>query len=92
MLKNSPAALLICADPETPKFKEFWVQDCSAASENMLLAAHDQGLGAVWIGIYPAEKLVTGIRDLLNIPEQMIPFSAIAIGHPAEEKNRKIKV
>lgn len=55
----------------------------------MLLAAHDQGLGAVWIGIYPAEKLVTGIRDLLNIPEQMIPFSAIAIGHPAEEKKQE---
>lgn len=87
MLKNAPAVLLLCADPNVPKFKDFWVQDCSAASENMLLAAHAQGLGAVWIGIYPAEKLVTGIRELLNIPEHMIPFSAIAIGHPAEEKS-----
>jgi nitroreductase len=87
MLKGAPAALLICADPNAPKFKDFWVQDCSAASENMLLAAHDQGLGAVWIGVYPAEKLVTGIRELLNIPEHMIPFSAIAIGYPAEEKS-----
>ena len=86
MLKGAPAALLICADPNAPKFKDFWVQDCSAASENMLLAAHDQGLGAVWIGIYPAEKLVTGIRELLKIPGHMIPFSAIAIGYPAEEK------
>jgi nitroreductase len=87
MLKGAPAALLICADPNAPKFKDFWVQECSAASENMLLAAHDQGLGAVWIGVYPAEKLVTGIRELLNIPEHMIPFSAIAIGYPAEEKS-----
>lgn len=86
MLKNAPAALLICADQDAPKFKDFWVQDCSAASENMLLAAHDQGLGAVWIGIYPAEKLVTGIRELFNIPGYMTPFSAIAIGYPAEEK------
>lgn len=87
MLKNAPAVLLICADPNVPKFKDFWVQDCSAASENMLLAAHAQGLGAVWIGIYPAENLVTGIRELFNIPEHMVPFSAIAIGHPAEEKS-----
>ena len=86
MLKGAPAALLICADRNTPKFKDFWVQDCSAASENMLLAAHALGLGAVWIGVYPAEKLVTGIRELFKIPEHVTPFSVIAIGHPAEEK------
>ena len=86
MLKDAPAALLICADQNVPKFKDFWVQDCSAASENMLLAAHDLGLGAVWIGVYPAEKLVTGIRELFKIPEHVTPFSAIAIGYPAEEK------
>jgi len=86
MLKNAPAALLICADLNTPKFRDFWVQDCSAASENMLLAAHALGLGAVWIGVYPAEKLVNGIRELFEVPEHVIPFSAIAIGHPAEEK------
>ncbi|TFH04367.1 MAG: nitroreductase family protein [Methanosarcina sp.] len=86
MLKDAPAALLICADRNVPKFKDFWVQDCSAASENMLLAAHDLGLGAVWIGVYPAEKLVTGIRELFKIPEHVTPFSAIAIGYPAEEK------
>jgi len=57
MLKNTPAVLLICADPNVPKFKDFWVQDCSAASENMLLAAHAQGLGAVWIGIYRLKTL-----------------------------------
>ena len=86
-LKDAPAALLICADQNAPKFKDFWVQDCSAASENMLLAAHDLGLGAVWIGVYPAEKLVTGIRELLQIPESVTPFSAIAVGYPAEEKS-----
>jgi len=86
MLKNAPAALLICADQNIPKFRDFWVQDCSAASENMLLAAHALGLGAVWIGVYPAEKLVAGIRELFEIPEHVIPFSAIVIGHPDEEK------
>lgn len=91
MLKNAPAALLICADQNIPKFRDFWVQDCSAASENMLLAAHDLGLGAVWVGVYPAEKLVTGIRELFEIPEHVIPFSAIAIGHPAEEKTRRAR-
>lgn len=91
MLKNAPAALLICADQNIPKYRDFWVQDCSAASENMLLAAHDLGLGAVWVGVYPAEKLVTGIRELFEIPEHVIPFSAIAIGHPAEEKTRRAR-
>ncbi|AKB18299.1 MULTISPECIES: nitroreductase family protein [unclassified Methanosarcina] len=86
MLKGAPAALLICADRNTPKFKDFWVQDCSAASENMLLAAHALGLGAVWIGVYPAEKLITDIRELFKIPEHVTPFSIISIGHPAEEK------
>jgi nitroreductase len=91
MLKHAPAAILVCADPSAPKFRDLWVQDCSAASENMLLAAHAQGLGAVWIGIYPAEKFVTGIRELFKIPEHIIPFSAIAIGHPAEEKSGRAR-
>ena len=87
MLKDTPVAVLVCGDQNVPKFKDFWIQDCSAASQNMLLAAHDLGLGAVWIGIYPAERMVREVRSLLNIPEHAAPFSIIAMGYPAEEKS-----
>jgi nitroreductase len=89
MLKQSSAAVIVCGDESMQKFRDFWVQDCSAASENMLLAAHALGLGAVWLGIYPAEKMVREIRDLLNIPPNIIPFSIISVGYPAEEKESK---
>jgi nitroreductase len=91
MLKDTPAAILVCGDQNVPKFKDFWIQDCSAASENMLLAAHDLGLGAVWIGIYPAEKMVQEIRRLLNILDHIAPFSIIAMGYPAEEKSGRLR-
>jgi nitroreductase len=91
MLKDTPAAVLVCGDQNVPKFKDFWIQDCSAASQNMLLAAHDLGLGAVWIGVYPAEKMVREVRNLLNIPEHVAPFSIIAMGYPAEEKLGRLR-
>lgn len=91
MLKDTPAAILVCGDQNVPKFKDFWIQDCSAASENMLLAAHDLGLGAVWIGVYPAEKMVQKIRRLLNIPDHVAPFSIIAMGYSAEEKPGRLR-
>ena len=81
-----PIGVLICAEPALEKFPGYWVQDCSAAAENMLLAAHAMGLGAVWTGIYPMEDRVKGFRELLGIPEDVIPMALIVVGHPAEEK------
>jgi nitroreductase len=91
MLKDAPIAVLVCGDLKVLKFKDVWIQDCSAASENMLLAAHDLGLGAVWIGVYPAENLVREIRNILNIPQHIVPFSIIGMGYPAEEKKGKLR-
>jgi nitroreductase len=91
MLKDAPVAILVCGDQSVPKFKNFWVQDCSAASENMLLAAHDRGLGAVWIGIYPSENMTREVGRLLNIPENVTPFSIIGMGYPAEEKSGRLR-
>lgn len=59
----------------------YWVEDCSAASENILLAAHSLGLGAVWTGIYPLESRVAVLRDILNIPDRIVPLNLIVIGH-----------
>ena len=62
------------------------VQDCAAATENLLLAIHDLGLGGCWIGVYPRKKRMEGLRHLFNIPDDIIPFSLVSIGFPNEQK------
>jgi nitroreductase len=86
MLAEAQAAVLVCGDESLEKHKGYWVQDCSAAVENMLIALQANGLGAVWLGIYPREDRVAGMRKLLNIPERVIPFALISIGYPGEKK------
>ncbi|MBI5848297.1 MAG: nitroreductase family protein [Nitrospirae bacterium] len=86
MCRESSMAILVCGDPSLEKHVGYWVQDCAAATENLLLAIHAVGLGGVWVGVYPREDRVTGFRKLFGIPEQVIPFALIPIGHPAEEK------
>ena len=63
-----------------------YVQDCSAATENMLLAAEALGLGGVWLGLYPREEPIRDVRALLSIPEESMPISVISIGYPAEQR------
>lgn len=86
MLKYAQTAVLICCDPSREKHKGYWVQDCSAATQNLLLAATAKGLGTVWLGVHPREERVAGLRNMLHLPEQIIPFSLIPIGYPDEEK------
>ncbi len=85
MIKDAPAAILICGTPQTCKYKDYWVQDCSAATQNILLAINALGLGGVWLGIYPLEERITGMRNLLDIPESITPFALISLGYPNEE-------
>ena len=59
--------------------------DCAAAAENMLLAAHALGLGAVWTGVYPREGRMAGLSRLLGLPQHVVPHSLIVAGHPAEQ-------
>jgi nitroreductase len=86
MLKGAPLAVLVCGDLGMEKHKGYWVQDCSAATQNLLLAAHAKGLGAVWLGVYPLEERIAGVRELLGLPENVVPFAIVALGHPAEQK------
>jgi nitroreductase len=86
MLKEASIAILICIDKNLEKHKGMAVQDCSAATENILIAANAKNLGAVWLGIYPRPVRINGMKKLLNIPENIIPFSLISLGYPAEEK------
>jgi nitroreductase len=86
MLRQAQIAILVCGDMRLDKADGYWVQDCSAASENILIAAHASGLGAVWTGIFPREERVTNMRTLLGIPDDVIPLSLIPIGYPDEMK------
>lgn len=67
------------------KMAEYWIQDCSAATENILLRATDLGLGTVWCGIHPQKKAEERVQKILEIPDKQIPLNIIFIGHPAEE-------
>jgi nitroreductase len=84
MLFEATLCIAVCGDPTIAE--RVWVQDCSAATENLLLAVTALGLGAVWLGVHPREERVAAISDILNIPETIVPLNLIAIGHPAEEK------
>lgn len=90
MLPGAALAILVVADPARVKYEEelrqLWIQDCSAATQNILLAAHSLGLGAVWLAVYPDPSRLNGMRELFSIPEEMVPFSIISIGYPAEPK------
>jgi nitroreductase len=88
MVKHASVAIVVCGDLSREKFKGFWVQDCSAATENLLLAAAAKGLGAVWTALHPMEDRVSGMRKLLSLPEQIIPLSLIPLGYPAEHPGR----
>jgi nitroreductase len=87
MLKEAPLGILICGDSKIEITIEYLIQDCSAATQNMLLAAHNFGLGAVWLGIYPREPRIKALRELLSLPEHIIPISMIAVGYPNEKKS-----
>lgn len=89
MLRQSPIAILVCGDCNRAYERGYLMLDCSAATQNILLAAHALGLGAVWLGIYPREQRITGMRNLLKLPDNIEPIALVAIGHPAEQKPRE---
>ena len=86
MLHTAPAALVVCGDMNlalTGVNQDYWVQDCSAATQNILLAAESMGLGAVWTAAFPYADRMDPIRAALNLPEHVIPLNIIPLGYPA---------
>jgi len=81
MCLEAPLAIVCCGDPGLSRGDAYWVQDVSAASQNILLAARDLGLGAVWLGVYPMMQRVQAIRELFNLPDSVIPLNIIALGY-----------
>ena len=87
-------AIVVCGavDNGLPgRGKEYWIHDCSAATMNLLLAAHAQGLGAVWTGVFPGEDRVAAVREILSIPDGYMPLNVIPVGYPAEDPPVKNK-
>ena len=86
---NAPCAIVVCSDLRSitrAAVDRFWVQDCSAATQNILLAATSMGLGACWCGVHPIKTIERTIRKTLDIPLAVFPFNVIFVGHPTEEK------
>lgn len=86
MLDEAAFGILVMANLDLCTGSEMYVQDCSAATENMLLAANAMGLGGVWLGLYPHEDRVGSVRKIFSLPENIMPISMISIGYPAEKK------
>jgi nitroreductase len=86
MLRHAPAAFVVVGDINRAhgRLESYMLQDVSAAIENILLAANRLGLGCCWLGVHPRSDRMTGIRKLFDLPEHIIPVSAVALGWPAE--------
>ena len=90
MLLEAPLCIAVCADMARTaqgEARDFWIQGCSAATENILLAATGLRLGAVWLGVHPRRDLKEAVRTILSIPDEVVPFCLVAVGHPAEVKD-----
>src|ERR1035438_3343930 len=87
MLSSAAMAIVVCGDLDLAfeRHISYLLQDCAAAIENLLLAAHAQGLGACWVGIHPGEPLIKRVRELLSLPASVIPVAAISLGQPGEQ-------
>lgn len=85
---QAPLAIVVCGSLKRAlpgDLAAYWVQDCSAATENILLRAADLGLGAVWCGVHPQKRGEANVARVLGLEEDMVPLNIIHIGHPAEE-------
>jgi nitroreductase len=91
MLHTAPLGIVVCVDMELDKRRGFGVQDCSNATMNLLLGAHDQGLGAVWVGVYPVKDRVTGLKQVLGLPQQVVPLSVVPLGYPAAKPEPPVR-
>jgi nitroreductase len=86
---NAPAAIVVCGSEDKALnncAEKYWVQDCSAALENILIAAAGMGLGSVWVGVYPLEERVRALRPVFNLPQTVTPLGVVYLGYPAEAK------
>ncbi len=91
MLPDAAAAIIVCGNLQKAykNAPEYWIIDCAAAVQNILLSATELGIGSVWLGTYPQENKVNNIKALFNMPEHIVPHSVIALGYPDEVPTRQ---
>lgn len=93
-VKDAPLAIVVCGDMDKAldgNGHDFWIQDCSAMSENILLEANALGLGAVWTGTYPSQERCEAVRKVLNLSDKLVPLNTIVIGYPKGDAQPKDK-
>ena len=92
--ENVQVCFVMCGDLRKTlegRAQEFWIHDVSAATENLLLAAHSMGLGAVWCAVQPSEEKIEQIREILSMPKYLVPLCVVPVGYPAEQPEVKDK-
>lgn len=82
MVTRAALAVLICGDLKLEAYPGNWTSDCAAATQNLLLAAHDRGLGAVWTGVHPDQPRIAAFQQLLGLPGHVVPLALVPIGYP----------
>ena len=88
MLKGAPVAIVVCGDKSR---SSYWYIDCSAAAQNVLLAAEALGLGAVWTATYPYPERMEAVRKYVDLPDHIGSLCVIPVGYPAMPHNPKNK-
>ena len=90
-LRGAALGILVCGDLERalPEAPEYWVIDASIATQNMVLAAQDLGIGSVWLGCWPCEDRVQEVKELVALPENLGPHSILALGYSKEPDNEE---
>lgn len=84
MLADADKGICVCGDLSAEKYKGYWMVDCSAATQNILLAAHHFGIGSCWLGVYPRENRVKNLSQFFKTPKYIVPFSVVALGYSDE--------
>ena len=97
LLNQTPAAILVCGDSAIEKNESWMIQNCSAAIQNILIAAHGLGIGSCWIAIHGMDEIVKNVSEQFKLPENVVPISLITLGYPdetvtAEDRFNKEKV
>lgn len=85
MCYDAPLAILVCGDLDIEKLEGYIALNCAAATQNILLAAYDLGLGSVWLGVYPRKERMEPLSKLLKLPKNILPISLIVLGYPYEQ-------
>ena len=86
---NAPLAIVVCGNLKKAlplNLSSYWIQDCSAATENILLHATDLGLGSLWCGVHPQKRAEQNLSKILCLDDKCIPLNIIYIGYPNENK------